>query len=98
MQRAAGQVAFEARVGGMSRIDDVLPSTDGKGLIAVERNPNNPHDVNRAYVDKQHAATVPLEQSQQQLAAENQRQAQERQTQDQRTQTQAAQSTPPAAR
>lgn len=98
MQRAAGQVAFEAKVGGMSRIDDVLPSTDGKGLIAVERNPNNPHDVNRAYVDRQHAATVPLEQSQQQLAAENQRQAQERQTQDQRTQAQAAQSTPSPAR
>ncbi|WP_369936057.1 XVIPCD domain-containing protein [Xanthomonas tesorieronis] len=88
MQRAAGQVAFEAKVGGMSRIDDVVHSTDGKGLIAVERNPNNPHDVNRAYVDKQHAATVPLEQSQQQLAAETQRQAQEQQTQDQRTQTQ----------
>ncbi|QNH19639.1 Putative peptidoglycan binding domain protein [Xanthomonas sp. GW] len=87
MQRAAGQVAFEAKVGGMSRIDDVVHSTDGKGLIAVERNPNNPHDVNRAYVDKQHAATVPLEQSQQQLVAETQRQAQE-QTQDQRTQTQ----------
>ncbi|CTP87752.1 hypothetical protein XTPLMG728_1668 [Xanthomonas translucens pv. poae] len=88
LQRAAGQVAFEAKVGGMSRIDDVVHSTDGKGLIAVERNPNNPHDVNRAYVDKQHAATVPLEQSQQQLAAETQRQAQD-QTQDQRTQTQA---------
>ncbi|WIH05440.1 peptidoglycan-binding protein [Xanthomonas translucens pv. graminis] len=87
LQRAAGQVAFEAKVGGMSRIDDVVHSTDGKGLIAVERNPNNPHDVNRAYVDKQHAATVPLEQSQQQLAAETQRQAQD-QTQDQRTQTQ----------
>ena len=87
MQRAAGQVAFEAKVGGMSRIDDVVHSTDGKGLIAVERNPNNPHDVNRAYVDKQHAATVPLEQSQQQLVAETQRQAQE-QSQDQRTQTQ----------
>ncbi|KWV16918.1 peptidoglycan-binding protein [Xanthomonas translucens pv. translucens] len=87
LQRAAGQVAFEAKVGGMSRIDDVVHSTDGKGLIAVERNPNNPHDVNHAYVDKQHAATVPLEQSQQQLAAETQRQVQE-QTQDQRTQTQ----------
>ena len=50
----------------MSRIDDLVHSTDGKGLIAVERNPNNPHDVNRAYVDRQQAATVPLEQSQDQ--------------------------------
>ncbi|MEA9590005.1 peptidoglycan-binding protein [Xanthomonas sp. WHRI 10064A] len=88
MQRAAGQVAFEAKVSGMSRIDDLVASTDGKGLIAVQRNPNNPLDVNRAYVDKQQAATVPLEQSQQQLASETQRQTQE----DQRTQaaTQAA--------
>ncbi|MBN6113110.1 peptidoglycan-binding domain-containing protein [Xanthomonas bonasiae] len=92
MQRAAGQVAFEAKVNGMSRIDDLVHSTDGKGMIAVERNPNNPHDVNRAYVDRQQAATVPLEQSQQQLAAETQRQAQvQEQTQDQqRTQTQSA--------
>jgi peptidoglycan hydrolase-like protein with peptidoglycan-binding domain len=90
LQRAAGQVAFAAKVGGMSRIDDVVHSTDGKGMIAVQRNPNNPHDVNRAYVDRQQAATVPLEQSQQQLASETQRQAQE-QTQDpQRTQAQAA--------
>lgn len=59
-------------------------------MIAVQRNPENAHDVHRAYVDRQQAATVPLEQSQQQLAAETQRQAQERQVQDQqRTQTQA---------
>lgn len=88
MQRAAGQVAFEAKVSGMSRIDDLVASTDGKGLIAVQRNPNNPLDVNRAYVDRHQAATVPLEQSQQQLASETQRQSQD----EQRTQaaTQAA--------
>nr|WP_238154121.1 peptidoglycan-binding domain-containing protein [Xanthomonas campestris] len=90
MQRAAGQVAFEAKVSGMSRIDDLVASTDGKGLIAVQRNPNNPLDVNRAYVDKQHAATVPLEQSQQQLASETQRQSQE----DQRTQAAHTQAAP----
>ncbi|MCW1777501.1 hypothetical protein NB693_24685 [Pantoea ananatis] len=48
MQRVAGQVAFEAKVSGITRIDDLVPSKDGKGLIAVERNENNPHDVNRA--------------------------------------------------
>ncbi|MET0550317.1 MAG: peptidoglycan-binding domain-containing protein [Xanthomonas sp.] len=90
MQRAAGQLAFEAKVSGMSRIDDLVASTDGRGMIAVQRNPENAHDVHRAYVDRQQAATVPLEQSQQQLAAETQRQTQERQVQDQqRTQTQA---------
>ncbi|WDS36637.1 peptidoglycan-binding domain-containing protein [Pseudoxanthomonas sp.] len=68
MQRAAGQVVFEARVSGMSRIDDLVRSTDGRGMLAVERNPNNPLDVNRVYVDRQQAATVPLEQSQQQTA------------------------------
>ncbi|MDQ1091654.1 hypothetical protein QE400_001067 [Xanthomonas sacchari] len=77
MQRAAGQIAFEARVSGMQRIDDLVLSGDRRGLIAVQRNPDNPHDVNRAYVDRQQAASVPLERSQQQLAAETQRQAQE---------------------
>ncbi|WP_126947662.1 XVIPCD domain-containing protein [Xanthomonas sp. BRIP62409] len=91
MQRAAGQIAYEAKVSGMSRIDELVPSTNGKGLIAVERNPNNPLDVNRAYVDKQQAALVPLEQSQQQLTAETQRQSQEDQ---QRTQTTHTQSGP----
>ncbi|WP_369942610.1 XVIPCD domain-containing protein [Xanthomonas medicagonis] len=91
MHRAAGQAAFEAKLSGMSRIDDLVPSTDGKGMIAVERNPNNPLDVNRAYVDRQQAAAVPLEQSQQQFAAESQRQVQaQAQAQDQqRAQTQA---------
>ncbi len=88
MQRAAGQVAFEAKASGMSRIDDLVHSTDGKGMIAVERNPNNPHDVNRAYVDRQQAAAVPLEQSQQQLAAETQRQAHAQAPDPQRTQAQ----------
>ncbi len=82
-------MAFEAKVGGMSRIDDVVHSTDGKGMIAVERNLNNPHDLNLAYVDRQQAATVPLEQSQQQLAAETQRQVQEQTQDQQRTQAQA---------
>ncbi|SYZ54994.1 peptidoglycan-binding protein [Xanthomonas arboricola pv. juglandis] len=72
----------------MSRIEELVPSTNGKGLIAVERNPNNPLDVNRAYVDKQQAALVPLEQSQQQLTAETQRQSQEDQQRAQTTQTQ----------
>ncbi|WP_426788604.1 XVIPCD domain-containing protein [Xanthomonas campestris] len=88
MQRAAGQVAFEAKVSGMSRIDELVPSTNGKGLIAVERNPNNSLDVNRAYVDKQQAAAVPLEQSQQQLTAETQRQSQDAQQRTQTAQTQ----------
>ncbi|WP_413894701.1 hypothetical protein [Pantoea ananatis] len=45
----------------MSRIDDLVASTDGRGMIAVQRNPENAHDVHRAYVDRQQAATVPLE-------------------------------------
>ncbi|WP_242108036.1 peptidoglycan-binding domain-containing protein [Luteimonas aquatica] len=90
MQRAAGQVAFEATVRGMSRIDEVVASTDGKGIIAVERNPNNALDVNRTYVDRQQAAAVPLEQSQQQISAEMQRQTQEAQTRQQPQPTQSA--------
>jgi peptidoglycan hydrolase-like protein with peptidoglycan-binding domain len=77
MERAAGTIAFEAKVTGMERVDKIVASTDGKGLIAVQINPNNPHDVNREYVDKSHAATQPLNQSLQQLNAETQRQDQE---------------------
>ncbi|WP_242108040.1 peptidoglycan-binding domain-containing protein [Luteimonas aquatica] len=88
MERAASQVAFEAKVSGMSRIDELVPSKDEKGLIAVERNPNNPLDVNRAYVDREQAAQVPLEQSQQQFNAEAQRQTQEAQARQQSQPTQ----------
>ncbi|MDO0853520.1 hypothetical protein QYY65_08765 [Xanthomonas campestris pv. campestris] len=44
--------------------------------------------MNRAYVDKQQAAAVPLEQSQQQLTAETQRQSQDAQQRTQTAQTQ----------
>lgn len=82
-QRAAAAIAFEAKVGGMSRIDEIVPSTNGRGVIAVQNNPNNPEDVNRAYVDKTTAAQQPLAQSLQQFDQEAQRQQVEQARQDQ---------------
>lgn len=82
-QRAAAAIAFEAKVGGMSRIDEIVPSTNGRGVIAVQNNPNNPEDINRAYVDKTTAAQQPLAQSLQQFDQEAQRQQVEQAKQDQ---------------
>ncbi|WP_226470236.1 peptidoglycan-binding domain-containing protein [Luteimonas panaciterrae] len=82
-QRAAAAIAFEAKVGGMSRIDEIVPSTNGRGVIAVQNNPNNAEDVNRAYVDKATAAQQPLAQSLQQFDQEAQRQQAEQVRQDQ---------------
>lgn len=78
-ERAAAQLALSARQNGMSRIDDVMLGLDGKNLIAVQRNPGNEHDTVRAHVNREQAATVPLEQSQRQLA-ETGRQSQDEQT------------------
>lgn len=82
-QRAAAAIAFEAKVGGMSRIDEIVPSTNGRGVIAVQNNPSNAEDVNRAYVDKTTAAQQPLAQSLQQFDQEAQRQQVEQAKQDQ---------------
>ncbi|WP_242108202.1 XVIPCD domain-containing protein [Luteimonas aquatica] len=79
-ERAAAQLALGARQNGMSRIDEVVLGQDGKNLIAVQRNPGNEHDTIRAHVNREQAATVPLEQSQRQLSAETERQSQDEQT------------------
>jgi peptidoglycan hydrolase-like protein with peptidoglycan-binding domain len=62
VENAAGSLAFEAKVGGMQRIDVVIQSKDGTGLFAVQGNPNDPA-CQRIYADKSAAAERSLEQS-----------------------------------
>jgi murein DD-endopeptidase MepM/ murein hydrolase activator NlpD len=70
MERAAATTAFEAKVTGLSRIDALVASTTGQGLIAAQTNPNNPHDTQRVYVDKQQAVAQPVSERLQQFDAE----------------------------
>lgn len=70
MERVAAVLALESQRGGMSRIDRIVESTDGKGIIALQVNPKNPYDVHREYVDKAHASAQPLEQTRQQLESQ----------------------------
>lgn len=67
LANAAGQVALEARDGGLSRIDHVVASQDGKGLIAVQGEMNDPA-MRRVFVERQQAVQQPLEQSSLRLA------------------------------
>ncbi|HZF97004.1 MAG TPA: XVIPCD domain-containing protein, partial [Pseudoxanthomonas sp.] len=87
VENAAGSLAFEAKVGGMQRIDVVIQSRDGTGLFAVQGNPNDP-GCKRIYADKSAAAERSLEQSSSALRQDMQVDAQDQQEQ-KRTQAQA---------
>lgn len=63
-QRAlAGALAVQAQAQGMTRIDEVAASRDGNGVFAMQSNPDNALDVRRAHVDREQAASQPLEQN-----------------------------------
>ncbi|CTP83746.1 XVIPCD domain-containing protein [Xanthomonas graminis] len=79
LEQAAGQMAFEAKVSGLDRIDHVLPSKDGRGLIAVQGELNDPA-MHRVYVDREQAQVQPLQESTRQMAEEVQRQSQTQQS------------------
>lgn len=66
LERAAGTLTHDASIGGMTRIDHVVPSNNGKGFIAVEGKLDDPAH-RRAYVDRDQAAQQTLEQSTQKL-------------------------------
>ena len=74
LERAAATLTFEAKVGGLNRIDHVALSTNGTGLFAVQGGLTDPGH-HRAHVDKLQAGAQPLEQSTFQL----QQDAQQRQ-------------------
>lgn len=65
-RNAAAALAFEASVSGLSRVDHVVPSGNGAGLIAVQGDIDDPAH-NRVYVDKAQAAAQPLLQSTRQI-------------------------------
>ncbi|WP_082607075.1 XVIPCD domain-containing protein [Lysobacter sp. Root983] len=71
LERAAATLTFEAKVGGLERIDHVALSTNGTGLFAVQGNLNDPGH-HRAHVNKQQAGEQPLEQSTFQLQQDTQ--------------------------
>ncbi|MGV8958889.1 MAG: XVIPCD domain-containing protein [Stenotrophomonas sp.] len=71
LENAAGQVAVEARGSGLSRIDHVVTSQDGKGLIAVQGEMNDPA-MRRVFVERDQAVQQPLEQSSLRLAQDAQ--------------------------
>lgn len=78
LEQAAGQMALDAKVSGLQRIDHVVPSTDGRGLIGVQGEMNDPA-MRRVYVDREQAQAQPLQESTRQMADEVQRQSQTQQ-------------------
>lgn len=69
MRRMAGTLAALAQERNLRGIESVVPSLDGKGLIATWSNPGNPLDNDRVYMDKTAGANQPIEQSLQRLSA-----------------------------
>ncbi|WP_305805217.1 XVIPCD domain-containing protein [Stenotrophomonas sp. YIM B06876] len=71
LENTAGQIALEAQASGLSRIDHVVSSQDGKGLIAVQGEMNDPA-MRRVLVERDEAVQQPLELSSPRLAQEAQ--------------------------
>ncbi|QQP96795.1 peptidoglycan-binding protein [Lysobacter enzymogenes] len=70
-QRAAATMAYEARIGGLQRIDHVLLSPDGRRLFAVEGDPHDPSH-RRAVADKAQACAQSVQESTRALAQDAQ--------------------------
>lgn len=62
LQRAAATMAYEARIGGLQRIDQIVPSADGRRLFAVEGDPLDPSH-RRAVADKAQAVAQTLQET-----------------------------------
>lgn len=75
LQRAAATMAYEARIGGLQRIDHMLLSPDGRRLFAVEGDPHDPSH-RRAVADKAQACTQSVQESTRALAQDAPAQAQ----------------------
>ncbi|WP_338000529.1 peptidoglycan-binding domain-containing protein [Xanthomonas sp. NCPPB 1638] len=76
VEQAAGQLVFEAKVGGLHRIDHVIPSKSGDGFFAVQGEMTDP-TMQRVFVDRSQAQGQSLEHSSRQVAEESQRQTQQ---------------------
>ncbi len=68
-QNAAASIAFEAKVSGLKQIDNVVLSSNGSGLFAVQGAMNDPAH-HRIHLDKTQAATEPVEKSTVQIQQE----------------------------
>ncbi|UZW58859.1 peptidoglycan-binding domain-containing protein [Lysobacter enzymogenes] len=62
LERAAAVMAYEARIGGLQRIDRIVQSADGQRLFAIEGDPRDPSHQ-RAVADKAQASAQPIAQT-----------------------------------
>lgn len=80
LENAAGQVAYESKLVGMSQVDTVVARPDGQGVFAVQGQLGDPA-AHRTYIDLAQAVSQDLPSSTRQSEALNaeqtQRQAQE---------------------
>lgn len=63
MERAAGALAADAKLSGLTQIDHVTRSKNGEGLIAVQGADPWAADAKRAFIDANQAANQPVDQS-----------------------------------
>ncbi|MBN7136183.1 hypothetical protein A7A76_15690 [Lysobacter enzymogenes] len=62
LERAAATMAYEARIGGLQRIDHIVASADGRRLFAVEGDPSDPSH-RRAVADRAQAVAQTLQET-----------------------------------
>lgn len=68
-QNAAASIAFEAKVSGLKQIDNVVLSSNGSGIFAVQGAMNDPSH-HRIHLDKAQATSEPVEKSTVQIQQE----------------------------
>ncbi len=83
LENAAAAGVFEAKASGLTRIDHVLPNTNGSGVFLVQGEPGDPAN-RRVYMDKAQATAEPIEKSTAQVQQETQNQPQAQQESEQR--------------
>jgi hypothetical protein len=83
LENAAAAGVFEAKASGLSRIDHVLPNTNGSGVFLVQGEAGDPAN-RRVYMDKGQAAAEPIEKSTAQVQQETQNAPQAQQEREQR--------------
>lgn len=83
LENAAAAGVFEAKASGLTRVDHVLPNTNGTGVFLVQGQPGDPAN-RRVYMDKAQATAEPIEKSTAQVQQETQNQPQVQQEREQR--------------
>ena len=83
LENAAAAGVFEAKASGLTRVDHVLPNTNGTGVFLVQGEPGDPAN-RRVYMDKAQATAEPIEKSTAQVQQETQNQPQVQQEREQR--------------